>query len=182
MGRMRLKERRIALFVADLYEDLEFWYPRIRMEEEGADVVVVGPEEKSYTGKHGLTAGAHHAIATVDPQDFDALIIPGGYAPDQMRRSEKMVEFVRSMHKVGKPIAAICHAGWMLASADILKGKRVTGFFSIRDDLENAGAQWVDEEVVEDGSLITSRNPGDLPAFCRTIIDAVEKVQVSLPL
>ncbi len=179
---MRLKERRIALFVADLYEDLEFWYPRIRMEEEGAHVVVVGPEEKSYTGKHGLTAGAHRAIGAVDAQDFDALIIPGGYAPDQMRRSEEMVDFVRAMDEAGKPVAAICHAGWMLASAGILEGKRVTSFFSIKDDLVNAGARWVDEEVVVDGSLITSRDPGDLPVFCRTIIDAVEKVQVSLPL
>lgn len=179
---MRLKERRIALLVEDQFEDLEFWYPRIRMEEEGAEVVVVGVEEKSYSGKNGLTAMAHRGIDAVDPQDFDACIIPGGYAPDRMRRSREMVELVRILHEAGKPVAAICHAGWMLASAGILEGKRVTSFFSIRDDLENAGANWVDEEVVTDEALITSRDPGDLPAFCRAIIDAVEKIQVSLPL
>jgi len=179
---MRLRNRRIAIFVADLFEDLEFWYPRIRMEEEGADVIVVGPEEGEYSGKHGLPARAHRGIDDVTAGDFHALIIPGGYAPDKMRRHSAMVEFVKAIHDQGKPVAAICHAGWMLASAEILDGRRATSFFSIRRDMENAGARWVDEEVVVEDRIITSRDPGDLPAFCRTIIDAVEKSQVSLPL
>ena len=165
-----LKEKKIALFVADMYEDLEFWYPYYRMKEEGAEVTVIGPEAVDYRGKHGVPAKADHSILSVKPKGFDALIIPGGYAPDHMRRSPAMVNFVRQMHEQGKPVAAICHAGWMLASADIIRGRKVTSFHSIKDDMIHAGAEWVDQEVVEDARIITSRRPGDLPAFCRTII------------
>jgi protease I len=168
--------------VADLYEDLEFWYPRIRLKEEGAEVVVVGPREGTFSGKRGLTAEAHRSIDDVHPRDFAALVIPGGYSPDQMRRSPPMVDFVAAMHEDGKPIAAICHAGWMLVSAGVVKGRRVTSFHSIRDDMENAGAEWVDEEVVDDEGIITSRNPGDLPAFCRAIIRNLEKTQVTMDI
>lgn len=179
---MALENTRIALFVADLYEDLEFWYPRLRMREEGAEVVVIGPEKRSYSGKHGMPAESDRAIHEVDPRDFAALIIPGGYSPDHMRRSPKMVDFVRALERDGKPVAAICHAGWMLASAGVVKGRRLTSFHSIKDDLENAGATWVDEEVVEDDGIITSRNPGDLPAFCRALIRKLEEAQVALEL
>ncbi len=172
---MELKDRNIAIFIADLYEDLEFWYPRIRMEEAGAEVTVIGPRASSYTGKHGLPAKADRGIGKVYPDGYDALIIPGGYSPDHMRRSNKMVSFVRDMHAGGRIVAAICHAPWMLASAGILQGKKLTSFFSIKDDLVNAGAEWVSREVVRDENIITSRNPGDLPAFCRTIVDALKQ-------
>jgi protease I len=170
---MALKGKSIALFVANVYEDLEFWYPYYRLKEAGANVTIIGPKQDTFTGKHGIPAKADKAIDEVATDDFDALVIPGGYSPDQMRRSEKMVDFVRDMNKAGKPIAAICHAGWMLASAGIVEGKRVTSFFSIKDDLVNAGAKWVDEEVVKDQNIITSRNPNDLPAYCRTIIETL---------
>lgn len=170
---MKLQGKKIALFVADIYEDTEYWYPFYRMKEEGAKVVTIGPEAQEYSSKHGVPAKADRSIQDVKPEDFDALIIPGGYSPDQMRRVPEMVAFVRDLHGQGKPVAAICHAGWMLASAGIVKGRRATSFFSIRDDMENAGAHWVDEEVVEDSGIITSRFPPDLPAFCRTIIQAL---------
>ena len=172
---MRLKNKKIAIFIADLYEDLEFWYPYFRLKEEGVEVTVIGPTAESFRGKHGLPARADKAIDDVAAGDFDALVIPGGYSPDHMRRKPEMVEFVRAMVKEAKPVAAICHAGWMLASADVLKDRKVTSFYSIKDDLVNAGATWVDREVVNDGGIITSRNPNDLPAYCRAIIEAVDK-------
>ncbi len=170
---MKLKGRKIALFIAEMYEDLEFWYPCYRMKEEGAEVVVIGPQAGEYKGKHGVPARAGKAIGEVNADYFDALIIPGGYAPDHMRRSPEMVQFVRRMHTQGKPVAAICHAGWLLASADIVRGRKVTSFFSIKDDMVHAGAEWVDQEVVKDAKIITSRKPEDLPAFCREIIASV---------
>lgn len=170
---MKLKGKRVALFVANFYEDLEFWYPYYRLKEEGAEVVIIGPGIDSYAGKHGLPVKSDKAISEVDPKKFDGLIIPGGYSPDHMRRSPKMVEFVKAMHADGKPIAAICHAGWMLASAGIVRGKKLTSFYSIKDDMINAGAEWVDSEVVRTGNLITSRMPSDLPAFCLAIITAL---------
>jgi len=168
---MRLTGKKVALFLEDMYEDNEFWYPYYRMKEEGAELIVVAPEKKTYHGKHGVPASSHVSIESVHAEEFDALIIPGGYSPDRMRRNHFMVEFVRNMHEQKKPIAAICHAGWMLVSAGILKGKDVTSFYAIKDDLINAGASWVDQEVVEDSGIITSRNPNDLPAFCAKLIE-----------
>ncbi|MBD3217799.1 MAG: DJ-1/PfpI/YhbO family deglycase/protease [candidate division Zixibacteria bacterium] len=162
--------KKVAIFIDNIYEDLEFWYPKIRMTEEGADVTVIGAKAGSFSGKHGIPGKSDIAITEAKADDYDALIIPGGYSPDHMRRTPAMVEFVKKMNEGGKVIAAICHAGWMLASAGIVKGKKLTSFFSIKDDLVNAGAEWVDEEVVVDGNLVTSRNPGDLPAFCKAII------------
>ncbi len=170
---MRLKDRNVVIFVEKMYEDLEFWYPCLRLLEEGADVTVVAPEEGVYHGKHGVPARADQAVAAVLELKFDGLVIPGGYAPDHMRRSRDMVAMVERMCSEGKPVAAICHGPWMLASADVLQGRKVTSFHSIRDDLEHAGALWVDEEVVQDGNLITSREPKDLPAFCRRLIEAL---------
>ncbi len=171
---MSLNGKRIAVFVANLFEDLEFWYPYIRMREEGAEVISIGPKKDTYTGKHGLTAKADKAIHEVQASDYDALIIPGGYSPDHMRRSPKMVEFVKEMDQAGKVIAAICHGGWMLASADVIRDKKVTSFFAIKDDLVNAGAHWDDKEVINDANIITSRMPDDLPVFCKTIIGSLK--------
>lgn len=170
---MKLKGKRIALLVADLYQELEFWYPYYRLREEGAEVVPVGPEATIYKSKLGYPAEAKRAAKDAKAEEFDAVIIPGGYAPDLMRRSPEMVRLVREAHEKGRVVAAICHAGWVLASAGIVKGKRVTSFSSIKDDLIHAGAEWVDQEVVRDGNLITSRFPDDLPAFCREIIAAL---------
>lgn len=172
---MSLKGKRIAVFLEKMYEDLEFWYPNIRMKEAEADVVVVAPKVDTYIGKHGLPAKADQAIIGVKAEEFNALIIPGGYSPDHMRRVPEMVKFVKQMHNSGKIIAAICHAPWMLASAGILKGKKITSFFSLKDDLINAGAEWYDQDVVVDGNIITSRNPHDLPVFCKAIINALNK-------
>ena len=170
---MKLTGKRVAVLVADLYQELEFWYPYLRLKEEGAEVVAVGPEEGEYKSKLGYPAKAGLAAAMARAEDFDAVIIPGGYAPDYMRRSPELVALVRKMAEQGKVVAAICHGGWMLCSARVIKGKRVTSFYAIRDDLENAGATWVDKPVVRDGNLITSRVPSDLPAFLREVISAL---------
>ena len=168
---MLLRSKKIAMFVENMYEDLEFCYHIIRMKEEGAETVVIAPKaEETYIGKNGLKAKSDQAIVGVKTDEFNALIIPGGYSPDKMRRHKEMVEFVKKMNEERKLIAAICHAGWMLASADIIRGRKVTSFFSIKDDMIHAGAEWVDQEVVCDENIITSRSPHDLPAFCKNII------------
>jgi len=172
---MELKGKRVAILAENLYQELELWYPLLRMREAGAEVTVVGTgSADTYTSKHGYPAAVDAAASEVTAGDFDALIIPGGYAPDLMRRYPDMVNLVREVFAQGKVVAAICHAGWMLASADVLKGKKATCFFAIKDDLVNAGATYVDQEVVQDGNLITSRTPADLPAFCRAIIAALK--------
>jgi protease I len=168
---MKLQGKKIALFVADFYEENEYWYPFYRMKEEGAEVVTIGPQALTYKSKNGIPTQADRSILEVKAEEFEALIIPGGYAPDHMRRVPEMVEFVRRIHELGKPVAAICHAGWMLASARIISDKKVTSYSSIRIDMENAGALWVDEEVVIDDGIITSRYPPDLPAFCLKIVE-----------
>lgn len=172
---MRLQGKRAAVLVENLYQELEVWYPLLRLKEEGAEVVVVGSgSAKTYAGKHGYPVDADKDAAQVKAADFDAVIIPGGYAPDLMRRYPEMVNLVRDAFEQGKVVASICHGGWMLASADILGGKTVTSFFAIKDDLVHAGAKFIDAEVVVDGTLITSRKPEDLPAFCRAIIEALK--------
>lgn len=170
-----MKGKRIAVLVEKKYEDLELWYPLLRFKEEGAIVTVIGPEATTYESKHGYPAKADIAVTNAKADDYDAIVIPGGFAPDFMRRTPAMVEFVRTGARREKVIAAICHAGWMLVSADIIRGKRVTGFFSIKDDLVNAGGLYEDREVVHDGNVITSRSPADLPAFCRSIREALTR-------
>ena len=174
---MSLKGKRIAILAEDQYEDMELWVPYYRMKEEGADVKVVGAGgTRSYASKHEYPVSVDVQADAVTAEEFDALIVPGGYAPDRMRRHDAMVKLVRNAAQQGKVVAAICHAGWMLASAGVVKGKQVTSFFSIKDDMVNAGGQWSDREVVVDGNLITSRKPDDLPAFCREIVRALSKV------
>lgn len=168
-----LEGKRVAVLLADLYQELEFWYPYLRLREEGAEVVAVGPEAGEYKSKLGYPARAELSAKVVRAEDFHAVVIPGGYAPDYLRRSPELVEFVRRMAEAGKVVAAICHGPWVLCSARVVRGRRLTSFHSIRDDLVNAGAIWVDEEVVRDGNIITSRTPADLPAFARTIIAAL---------
>jgi protease I len=175
---MELTGKRVALLVENLYEDLELWYPLLRLREAGAEVTTVGSGATSYTSKHGYPAQADTSADHVSAADFDAVVIPGGYAPDYMRRSQAMVDFVREAVQQGKIVAAICHAGWILASANVIRGKRVTGFFSIKDDLTNAGGIYQDKAVVHEGNLITSRMPTDLPAFCSTIIQAMAEAKV----
>ena len=171
---MELSGKKVAIPVENLFNTFEFWYPYYRLKEAGCEVVVVGSGSADiYTGKPGTEVKVDTSIDQVSAADFDGIVIPGGYAPDIMRRYPAMVQIVKDIYKSGKVVAAICHAGWMLASAEILEGRTVTSFFAIKDDLIHAGATWVDEEVVIDNNLITSRTPDDLPAFMRAVIKAL---------
>jgi protease I len=173
---MRLKSKKVVLLAENLYQDLELWVPYYRLKEEGAEVTVVGSgSSRTYTGKYGCPIEVEKEAKEIDMDKYHGVVIPGGYAPDVMRRYPEMVRIVREADQKRRVIAAICHAGWMLVSAGILKGRKVTGFFAIKDDLVNAGANYVDEEVVRDGNLVTSRKPDDLPAFCREMIEALSK-------
>jgi len=170
----KLEGVRVAVLVEDLYGNLELWYPVLRLREEGAQVFIVGPKAgETYKSKEGYPAKADKSAEEISADEIDAVIVPGGYAPDRMRRHEAMVKLVREAAQKGKIVAAICHGGWMLAEADVVRGRTVTSFFAIKTDLINAGANWVDKEVVRDGNIITSRVPSDLPAFMRTIIEAL---------
>ncbi len=172
---MNLEGKRIAILAADLYQELEVWYPLLRFREEGAETVVVAAEAgKTYSSKKGYPVVADRSIADVQARDFDAVVVPGGWAPDTLRQDERILRFVREIDKAGKVVAAICHAGWVLCSADVLRGRKVTCFKAIKDDMIHAGAQYTDEEVVVEGNLITSRCPTDLPAFCREVAKALQ--------
>lgn len=170
---MKLKGKTVLFFAAPHYEDLELWYPKIRLEEEGATTVVAGLGEKVYVGKKGYPVTVDHHVDDVYAETYDGLVIPGGWAPDAMRRSDHLLRVTRDMAEAGKPVAFICHAAWVLASAGLLKGRRATCVRAIRDDVVNAGGIYVDEPVVVDGPLISSRTPADLPQFCRAIIAAL---------
>ena len=168
-----LAGKRVLLFAGPVYEDLELWYPKIRLEEAGAATVVAGLGEPEYRGKHGYPVTVDTSVDAVQAADFDALVIPGGFAPDRMRRSERVLRLTRDMFVAGKPVAFICHAGWVPISAKILTGRKATSVGAIRDDMENAGCIWSDEPVVVDGNLISSRTPADLPAFMRALLFAL---------
>jgi protease I len=173
---MDLKGKRVAVLAENMYQEMELWYPLLRMREAGAEAFVVGTgSADTYKSKLGYPVQVDMVADQLGGADVDAVVIPGGYAPDMMRRYPAMVNLVREAFEKGKVVAAICHAGWMLASADVLQGKKATCFFAIKDDLVNAGAEYVDAEVVRDGNLITSRVPSDLPAFCRAIIEALSE-------
>ena len=191
---MKLKGRSICMPVANEFEDVELLYPLLRLSEEGAHIVIgtyqagfsarpfVG-KTKPITGRFGypvppvpMVEGRRFTVAdmlTLKQEEFDAVVIPGGFSPDMLRREPVIVDFVRQAHDAGKPIAAICHAPWLAISAGIVKGRRVTSWISLKDDLVNAGGLWEDSVVVVDGNLITSRCPDDLPEFCLAVIDAL---------
>ncbi len=164
--------KKVIVLVEELYEDLELWYPKIRLEEAGYQVIAAGPlAGHTYNGKHGYPCKTEMSFKEALSVSNVGVVIPGGYAPDRMRRSAEALQIVKKSFDKGKIIAFICHAGWVTISAKIVKGKKVTSFIAIKDDLENAGAIWQDKDVVVDGNLISSRHPGDLPVFAKTIIE-----------
>lgn len=171
---MEVIMKKILSFVADLFDDRELFYPAIRMKEAGYAVDFAGPATVEYTGKAGLKQTADLSFTDIRVEDYEGLLIPGGYSPDKMRVHEAALEAVRQFNAAGKPIAMICHAGWVGASAGILRGRRLTSTKAIRDDLVNAGAQWVDEAPVVDGNLVTARNPDDLPGYMKAFIKLLE--------
>ena len=172
---MDLKGTRVAVLVEQKYEELEVWYPVYRLREAGCEVVLVGPEAgKTYPSKLGYPAVADVAAKDASADRFDTVVVPGGFAPDYIRRSEPMLRLVRDLFAKGRPVAAICHGPWVLCSTPALRGKTATGFHSIKDDMVNAGATFVDKEVVVDGNVITSRTPDDLPAFTKALLTALD--------
>src|SRR5213082_1673251 len=175
---MDLKQARVAVLVEQQYQEMEVWYPIFRLREAGCKVTIVGPEAgATYPSKLGYPAKSDKSAKDVSPDDFDAMVIPGGFAPDFLRRHEAVIKLVRTLAEQGKPIAAICHGPWILCSTQALKGKRATCFFAIKDDVINAGANYIDAEVVRDGNLVTSRKPDDLPAFMQAIFQAVRELK-----
>lgn len=169
---MRLTDKKVIALVEDEFEDLELWYPILRLQEEGATVHLVGKEAgKKYIGKYGVPAVSDYAFTDVQAGEYDAILVPGGWAPDKLRRYPEVIEFVRSMNDAKKPIGQICHAGWVLISANILDGVNVTSTPGIKDDMTNAGSTWHDEPVVTDGHIISSRRPPDLPPYVKAFAD-----------
>ena len=172
---MRLKGKSIGILVGPGYEDLEFWVPYMRMIEEGAEVRVIGSRAgEIYTSKSGgLTVESQSAASDLDADQLDAMLVPGGWAPDKLRRDSNVLQLVREMNAQNKILGFICHAGWVAASAGICKGKRATGSTGIRDDMQNAGAIWVDEPAFRDGNLVWGRVVADIPDYCRELIEAL---------
>jgi protease I len=167
---------KVVALIHNIFEDLELWYPVIRLREAGIDVVLAS-EKKSmeYTGKHGVPASSDISFDELDPVEFDGVLVPGGYAPDKVRRYQSVLKFLNEMDNQGKPIAQICHAGWVLVSAGILQNRKVTSTPAIKDDLINAGAKWINEPVVIDKNLVSSRNPNDLHLFAKAFIELLKE-------
>ncbi|MGH3385904.1 MAG: type 1 glutamine amidotransferase domain-containing protein [Nocardioidaceae bacterium] len=171
---MTLSDRKVLILAADLFEDMELLYPLYRLGEEGVSVTVAGLDDQRVTGKNGYPVAVDTTVDDVSADDFDSLVIPGGFAPDKLRRSETVLALVRAFDTAQKPIAFICHAGWVPISAQILKGRRATSVGAIRDDMVNAGVDWVDEAAVVDGNLISARTPADLGPWMKALLAALE--------
>ncbi len=167
--------KKVAILVEDHYQVLEVWYPYLRLKEANIPVALVGTKKKRYLSKEGYPVDVDILIGKAKAKDFSGVIVPGGWAPDFLRRYKEVNTFVHDLFIKGKLVAGICHAGWVLASADVLRGRKATSFFAIKDDVVNAGAKFIDKEVVVDGNLITSRTPYDLPQFCVSIIGFLKK-------
>jgi protease I len=177
MPKLPLDGKRVLCFVGDTYEDLELWYPKLRLQEAGAHVTTAGQEEgQTYHGKHGYPCVSDAAIGDMEVQDFHGVICAGGWMPDRLRRDPHVLELVRGFHAQQKLIAAICHGGWIPISAKVYRGVRVTGSPGIKDDLENAGAIWEDAPLVIDRHFVSSRKPDDLPQFCRGMLQVLAEV------
>jgi protease I len=169
----RLEGQKAVVFVEDGFEDLEFWVTVMRLREEGADVTVAAPKtDTEYTGKHGLTANGDVKASQVSANDFDIVVVPGGWAPDKLRRYDEVTGLVRAAYDQDKIVGLICHAGLVGISAGIVEGKRATGSLGIKDDLVNAGAIWVDEPALRDGNIVWGRVVEDIPDFCRELVEA----------
>jgi protease I len=179
---MKNGAKRVAILVEDLYQEMEIWVPAYRLREAGVKTVFLGTGKPEYKSKLGYPCPAEGKIQEARSKDFDGVIIPGGYAPDLLRRHEAVNRFVAAIDKAGKPVGAICHALWVCCSTAMLKGRTVTCFSAIKDDVINAGATYVDREVVVDGNLITSRKPDDLPAFMREYLKALYPFRRSVRL
>lgn len=177
---MELKDRKALIFAGPDFEDRELFYPLYRLQEAGATVKVAGLGDKIYKGKYGVPVETDGTCEDLSKEKWDIVIVPGGWAPDKIRMNEAALEIVRQAARSGAVVAAICHGGWVLASAGVINGKNVTSYKAIKDDMVNAGGKWSDQEVITDGGIVTSRTPADLPAFCREIIriSARQKVGV----
>lgn len=172
----KLSGKRVLTFVGDIYEDLELWYPKLRLIEEGAEVIVAGElANHVYSGKNGYPCTSDAAISQMNEPDFDAILLPGGFMPDRLRRLESVKKLIQDFAKSGKCIAAICHGGWLAISAGVYRGVETTGSLGIKDDLENAGAFWVDAPVVVDRNFVSSRKPDDLPWFAKAMVELIAK-------
>ena len=169
------ENKHVLAFVDDIYEDLELWYPKLRLQEAGLQMTVAGPRADAvYAGKHGYPCRSDAAIADMNAADFDGVLLPGGFMPDKLRRDAKVLDLIRQIAGAGKLTAAICHGGWLAISAGVYRGVRVTGSLGIKDDLVNAGAVWEDAAVVVDRHFVSSRKPDDLPDFCRAMLKVLE--------
>jgi protease I len=172
---MQLNGHRVLFFVGECYEDMELWYPLYRLQEAGAETVIAGQSIETFSGKHGYPCTAEALIDSMQESQFTALVIPGGFMPDKLRRDPKVLDLCRQFNHSGKLIGMICHAGWIPISADILRGRTVTSTPGIKDDIVNAGATWKDEAVVTDGNFVSARRPADLPAFGAALTDYLQR-------
>ncbi len=172
---LKLEGKKIIALIYDDFEDLELWYPVLRLREEGAKVDIVGEEAgKKYKGKYGVPAEANLSFYDIDPKDYDGILVPGGWAPDKLRRFKEVLDIIKYMDENEKVIGQICHAGWVLISAKILKGRKVTSTPGIKDDMENAGATWIDTPSIVDGHIVSSRRPPDLPEYMKDYIKTLQ--------